>query len=44
MKWGLYFIGSIQLAKRLTWNKYILITTDYTTKWLEAKTFRTILQ
>jgi len=41
MKWGVYFIGPIKPTKRLTWNKYILIVINYTTKCVESKASRT---
>ncbi len=41
MKWGFDFVRLVKLAARYIRNQYIIITTDYTTKWVVAKHFMT---
>jgi hypothetical protein len=37
MKWGLDFMGPIILTTRYIGNQYIMLTINYTIKWVEAK-------
>jgi hypothetical protein len=40
-KWGLDFIGRVKPTSKLSNNRYILVTIDYATKWMEVRTLRT---
>ncbi len=41
MKWDSNFIGSLKLVNKHTGNKYILVTMNYATKWVEVRTLQT---
>jgi hypothetical protein len=35
-KWGLDFIGLVKPASRLSSNQFILVATNYVTKWMKT--------